>query len=93
MLTFQLFGQIGSIAVHCGSLRVAVATADLWVTCESDDLSLRLKLLGELSQGDLACLEGDVRPRRREIGGVIVHDVRLELRGFRKLELRRWEAL
>jgi hypothetical protein len=94
-LGFTLTGQVGRIRPCAGETLIAVSSKRLlqngapelrWVTCAARDTLLRALIERRLHVGDVARIEGEIEPRRREIKGVAFYDVVFVARIFEKLE-------
>jgi hypothetical protein len=96
MLSFMLTGTVGKVLPRCGETEIAVSSARLlqsgetninWVCCTARAQLLRSKIASGLKAGDIVRIHGEIEPRRREIKGVAFYDVVLVARWFEKLEV------
>jgi len=85
MLSFALSGTIGCVlTIAPDELTLAISSAlnrdggpprVAWVLCVARDPVLRAKILQDLREGDLVCIEGEIEQRRRQVGELAIHSV------------------
>lgn len=85
MLSFSITGSIGCVlATAPDELTLALSsmlTRDgeplrvAWILCVARETALRTKILELLREGDLVRIEGEIEPRRRQVGELAFHSV------------------
>jgi hypothetical protein len=95
MLSFTLTGKVGRIRPCAGETLITVSSKRFlqngapearWVTCAARDTLLRSLIERTVRVGDVVRIEGEIEPRRREIGGIAFYDVIFVARFFERLE-------
>lgn len=95
MLSFSVTGSVGCVlATAPDELTLAISsvlTRDgeparvAWILCVARETALRAKILELLREGDLVRIEGEIEPRRRQVGELAFHSVGFIAQSFERL--------